>query len=297
MTRSMMKVLGLAAVLASACVLGSSISTPVEAQQQPTSRLDQILQRGKLLAGVRFDFPPAGYVDKDGKNVGFGVDIAKEFARRLGVEVEFVQSKSNTRIPLIQNGNIDAEFGATVPTKPRDEVVDFSITYIWDRSVIVVREGTSKNPDDYHNTDKIIGAIQGADFVQHWLAKSPKANMRYYQEYPEVIVALAQGKVDLALTAEFQAIELIEKLGDRVKGVVVGGAYLSDPSAIVLPENDSKWRDWVNWGLQRLWAEGTFQRLYKQHFKIDPPFHIWENNQLQPRVNEIGDPKRDPWKK
>ena len=293
----MTKVLSRAAILVCACLLASSASTLAEAQQQQPSRLDQILQRGKLLAGVRFDFPPAGYVDKDGKNVGFGVDIAREFARRLGVEVEFIQTKAATRIPLIQNGNIDAEFGSTAPTKPRDEVVDFSMSYIWDRSVIVVPEGAGKKPEEYYNTDKRIGAIQGADFARLWVERSPKASMKYYQEYPELLIALAQGHVDIALTAEITAIELIESLGPRAKGITIGLPYMSDPAAIVLPENDSKWRDWVNWGLQRLWAEGTFQALYKKHFRIDPPFHLWENGQLQPRVNEIGDPKRDPWKK
>ncbi|MSO93409.1 MAG: transporter substrate-binding domain-containing protein [Rhodospirillales bacterium] len=296
MTRS--KAFCRAAVLAWACMFVAAAPTPSEAQQQPpTSRLDQILQRGKLLAGVRFDFPPAGYVDKDGKNVGFGVDIAREFAKRMGVEIEFVQSKAATRIPLIQNGNIDVEFGSTAPTKPRDEVVDFSMSYIWDRSVVVVPEGQSKKPEDYYNTDKRIGAIQGADFARLWVERSPKANMKYYQEYPELLIALAQGHVDMALTAEITAIELIESLGPRAKGITVGQPYMSDPAAIVLPENDSKWRDFINWGLQRLWADGTFQTLYKQHFKIDPPFHPWENGQLQPRVMEIGDPKRDPWKK
>ena len=44
----------------------------------------------------------------------------------------------------------------------------------------------------------------------------------------------------------------------------------------------------TNWGLQRMWAAGTFQEIYKKNFKMDPPFHIWENGQLQPGVTEVG---------
>lgn len=288
------KSIGLALALGAAFCVGALSPGPATAHD-PESRFDAVLKRGKLLAGIRFDYPPGGYVDKDGKNVGYGPDVAREFAKHLGVQLEFVQTTSKNRFPLLISGAIDAEFGVTTPEKPRDEVVDFSYAYVWDRSVIVVREGMSKKPEDYYKNEKVVvGGIQGSNFVQLWLDRAPKANMKLYQEYPELMIALAQGKVDLMLTSEITALDLIDKLGERAKGVVVGSAYLSDPQAIVVPENDSKWRDWINWGLQRLWAEGTLQKLYKQHYKMDPPFHIWENNQLMPRVTEVGK-ERDKW--
>ena len=100
-------------VLALSVWLGAS--TAQAAECNANTQISKILKRGKLLAGVRFDFRPAGYVDETGKNVGFGVDIAREFAKHLGVTVEFVQSTSQTRVPLLQNGMIDAEFGVTTP--------------------------------------------------------------------------------------------------------------------------------------------------------------------------------------
>ncbi|MSO93406.1 MAG: transporter substrate-binding domain-containing protein [Rhodospirillales bacterium] len=288
--------LGATCVVAALILFGAVPSFAQTCQPAP-SKLEQIAKRGKLLAGVRFDFPPNGYVDSSGKNIGFGPDIAREFAKRLGVPVEFVQTTAQSRIPLILSGAIDAEFGASAPTKPRDEVVDFSYTYIWDEYVIVVREGMSKDPKDYMKTDKTVGVIQGAEAANIWAEQSPTSKMVRYQEYPELLASLANKRFEIALTPGFTARDLLEKLGERVKGLVVGGAYRADPSAIVLPQNDSNWRDWVNWGLQRLWADGTYQKLYRHHYKIDPPFHIWENNQLQPRVTDIGDPARDPWKK
>src|SRR3546814_16499457 len=76
-----------------------------------------------------FDYPPNGFVDATGEVVGDGPDLAREFARNLGVKVKFVQATSQTRIPLLLNGQIDAEFGITTPSKTRDEVVDFSLVY------------------------------------------------------------------------------------------------------------------------------------------------------------------------
>jgi polar amino acid transport system substrate-binding protein len=258
------------------------------------STIELIKQRGSLLAGVRFDLPPNGFVDADGNNVGFGPDIAREMARHLGVEVVFVQTTSKTRIPLLTGGQIDAEFGATTPTKARDEAVDFSYAYNLEQAVILVRKGETTDPAAYFNGGKIAGGLQGSYFVDLWRQHAPNAEIREYQEFPELVVALAQGKVDVVPTVAFQAHDLIDKLGERAGDVTVGGAFFEDPQAIVLRENDSDWRDWVNWALQRMWADGTFQTIYKKHYKVDPPFRLGDGGRLQPGYDEVAK-ENDPW--
>ena len=258
------------------------------------STLEKIQQRGKLLAGVRFDYPPNGSVDGQGNNLGFGPDIARAFAERLGVEVEFVQTTSKNRIPMLLNGQIDADIGPTTPTKTRDEVVDFSYTYIVDQAVIMVREGESKDPKAYFNSDKVVGALQGSSFVGLWKDHSPEANIKEYQEFPQLVVALAQGKVDVVPVTEGSVYDLIEKLGDGAKDLAVGDVFYQDTHAIGLRENDSDWRDWVNWALQRMWADGSFQKIYKKHYKIDPPFQLGDAGRLQPGYEKVAK-ENDPW--
>ena len=278
------------AALALALVSGVA-SSPGLAQ----STLEEIQKRGKLLAGVRFDVPPNGYVDAKGNNSGFGPDIAREFARRLGVEVEFVQTTSKSRIPLLLNGQIDADIGSTTPTKTRDEVIDFSYTYNLEQSVILVREGESIDPEAYYNTDKVVGGLQGSFFVDLWKQSSPEATVKEYQEFPNLVVALSQGKVDVVPAPKVQAHELMEKLGGQAENVVIGGVFFQDPHAIGVRENDSDWRDWTNWALQRMWADGTFHRIYKKHYKSDPPFELGDAGRLQPGYGKVAQ-ENDPWK-
>ncbi|MGE3992594.1 transporter substrate-binding domain-containing protein [Pseudorhodoplanes sp.] len=259
------------------------------------TQIAKILKRGKLLAGVRYDFRPAGYIDETGKNVGFGVDIAREFAKHLGVSVEFVATTSQTRVPLLQNGMIDAEFGVTTPEKVREEVVGFSIPYIWDKTIIMVKAGRSTKPSDYFQDPKsVIGATQGSNYVRIWQNLAPKANMRLYQQYPEIMEALIQGQVDVFLVSEATGVEMKKNLGTHADGVVIGDSFLADPFAIMMAPGDWRWRNWINWGLQRLWGEGTFQRLYKTYYNVEPSFDLWHGQQLQPRVSEIGK-ECDPW--
>jgi len=279
-----------------ALMLAVSVMAAGGAAVAAESKLQLIQERGKLLAGVRGDYPPMGYMNKEGKLVGFGVDLAAEFARRMGVEVEYVVTRTQTRTPLLHSGAIDVEFGPTTPSKPREEVVDFSNPYVWDQMVIVVRKGDETDPNKYYNnTGVVIGGLQNSSFVENWMLRSPKSQVKGYQEYPDLLTALMTKKVDVALMSEVTAQELKEVLGKRSDAITVGGAFFADPQAIMLPQDDSKWRNFINWGLQRLWADGTYQELYKKHFKIEPKILPWHNGILQPRVTEISS-KNDPWK-
>ena len=70
-----------AAVVAVVCLLGLAGASPSYAHE-PKSTLDVVRERGKLIAGVRFDYPPYGTIDKAGKPVGYGIDIAKAMAEQ-----------------------------------------------------------------------------------------------------------------------------------------------------------------------------------------------------------------------
>ena len=107
-----------------ACVLGIGAA----AAQAPDS-LASIKARGKLLAGVKYDTPPFGYLDKDNKPVGFDLDLVSKIAGKIGVPVEFVSVTSTTRIPMLVSGNVDLVAASMTHTRERDRTIDFSITY------------------------------------------------------------------------------------------------------------------------------------------------------------------------
>ena len=62
-------------------LLAALLATAAVADAQGT--LETVKKRGKLIAGVKTDFPPFGYVDAGGKNLGFDVDVAHLFAKAL----------------------------------------------------------------------------------------------------------------------------------------------------------------------------------------------------------------------
>ncbi|MCS0503364.1 substrate-binding periplasmic protein [Ancylobacter mangrovi] len=243
--------------------------------------LDKIKERGKVIFGVRYDFPPVGSVDESGNPVGFGVDLGKMIAKKLGVPVEFVQTTSSSRIPLLQNGSIDAEIGVTTPTVKREEVVDFTIPYIWDSVALIIKKGASKKLEDYA-PPKTIAATQGSANIDVVKGLMPNAQFIYMQEYPDAVVSLLNGKSDAVATNRMNAAEILKKY-DQLD---ISDDFYRDPLAIMVRQNDSLWRNYLNKTIQEFWSDGSYQTLYKKWFGTDPNFMMWSQYRLQPGIGQ-----------
>ncbi|MCU0586161.1 MAG: transporter substrate-binding domain-containing protein, partial [Desulfobacterales bacterium] len=72
--------------------------------------LEEARRRGKLLVGVKTDFPPFGYLDGSGTIQGFDADLARHLGKILfeyPPGVELVPVTSGGRIPFLYSGWID----------------------------------------------------------------------------------------------------------------------------------------------------------------------------------------------
>jgi polar amino acid transport system substrate-binding protein len=274
--------------MTSLALAGVMLASAAPLRADPT--LETVLTRGKLIAGITYDSPPSGYLDAQGNVLGYCADVARYLAKRLGVGIEFVQITASSRVPLLRTGRIDAEIAITTPNKVRNEVVDFTYSYISDNGVLLVREGQSTKVDDYYSPSRIIGSTQGNGFVASWKIQHPDAQFKLYPEESSVIVAVKKGDVDAVLTNEFSAHRFAQS-----GGLAVTAPWTTSPDSIMVRQDESKWRNWLNWGLQRMWVEGTLQKLYKKWYGIDVNFRMGDAGEIQSRVMEIGQAD-DPWK-
>ncbi|HEV8586544.1 MAG TPA: transporter substrate-binding domain-containing protein, partial [Methylomirabilota bacterium] len=95
------------------------------------SLLDKVKQKGEMIVGTKYDFPPMGSINKDtGQPEGFEIDLANEIGKELGVKVKFVQALSKTRIPLIVNGNVDLIVATMTHKREREQAIDFTTHYM-----------------------------------------------------------------------------------------------------------------------------------------------------------------------
>ncbi len=94
--------------------------------------------------GVRKDFPPLGYLDGNGKNAGFEVDLARYMARQLLGDEEKLRVTPVTagnRITALISGSADMLIAAVTATEDRATVFAFSEPYFLSGTLLLVRRG------------------------------------------------------------------------------------------------------------------------------------------------------------
>ena len=99
-----------------AAFTAASISTAIAAQCT-NERFNKVMERGKLIVGVKADYKPWGFRDTSGNIVGMEADMAQAVADTLGVELELVAVQSSNRMQFLQQGKIDLMI-ATMSDRP-----------------------------------------------------------------------------------------------------------------------------------------------------------------------------------
>lgn len=261
-------------LLRAAVALVALAATAVTAAAQaPQGTLARIKERGKLLAGVKLDTPPFGYLDDKNEPVGFDIELVRRIAAHIGVPVELVKVTSATRIPLLVSGNVDLVAASMTHTRERDKAIDFSITYYTGgQSLMVPKASTITGVKDLGG--KQVAVQQGTTLEKNIAALAPTAKIIAFRDYTAAWLALAQGRAD-AFTGSLNVLQGFLK--DNPDFKIVGELFSVEPFGIGVRQGDSDLRDEINFTLQDLWTSGEYATLYRKFFNADPtiPIEVW----------------------
>jgi polar amino acid transport system substrate-binding protein len=238
--------------------------------QAPQNTLAVIKERGKILAGVKFDTPPFGFLDEKNEPTGFDLDLVRKIAEKLGVGVEFVKVTSPTRVPLLASGNVDLVAASMTRTPEREKTIDFSITYYTGGQSLLVPVN-SKITGLKDLDGKEVAVQQGTTLEKNIAAAAPNAKVTAFKDYNSAWLALAQGRVD-ALTGSLNILQGFQKDNQNFK--IVGDMFSVEPFGIGVRKGDSELRDVINATLRELWTSGEYTALYRKYFGTDPTIPI-----------------------
>lgn len=97
-----------------------------------SDQLAEVKSRGKIIVGIKNDYRPFGFLDKDAALKGFEIDLAKQVAKKiLGSEdaIELVPVVASNRIELLNAGRIDLILATLGQNAERAKVIDFTEAY------------------------------------------------------------------------------------------------------------------------------------------------------------------------
>ena len=226
---------------------------------------------GKIIIGVDDEFPPICFRNEDKELVGFDVDLAKEAASRMNVEIEFKPILWVDKREEIESGKVDMIWNGLDVTEERKEYMIFMRPYMDDRQIILVRKDSDLNINSEGDLeDKIVGTQSGST-SDCYIKKNIKGTLKDYKSYDkfhDVLAALKSGEIDVLVCDELiaryernkdpDALELVNvKIGNIMKMSVGFG---KDKAAL---------RDEVQAAFEQMVKDGTAKKISEEWFKAD----------------------------
>jgi polar amino acid transport system substrate-binding protein len=230
--------------------------------------LQDVKKRGKLIAGVKTEYPPLGFLDNKGVHKGFDIDIVRAIARELfGNEeaVEFVSVMPENQIAFLTSGKIDIIVGIGT-TEERKRKIDFSIPYFISGESILVR-GDSKITKYQDLAGKQVGTIRGSkgDIAIGELV--PTAQRIEFGHPSEAVQALTEHRVEAFVEDYVPLYNLLQ----RNRGLRIAGLqpFSPAPQCLGVREGDKEWLNFVNATLEKMKKTGEYEKLLDQWFGVE----------------------------
>ena len=109
--------------------------------QADTTRWEEIQEEGTLTVGTAGTLYPASFREEESDSLtGFDVELMKEIAKRLDLEIEFKEMAFDNMLTSVQNGQIDVAANDISVTEDRKEKFAFSKPYKYTYGTAIVRK-------------------------------------------------------------------------------------------------------------------------------------------------------------
>jgi len=254
------------AVVATACggddepAGGGSPTSPAEAPEFPAgSQAAEIVERGEIVLGVKFDVPPFGFLNPQSDEVeGFDVDLGNHIADALGVEPTFVEAISDNRIPFLQDGTVDLILSTMTITTDRDAEIDFSEPYYVAHGRVLVREDS-----DITGIDDLAGrkvcTVTGSTYEGAVTEQVPDADPQLVDTYSECLSLIQTEAVEAVVTDDVILTGMIIQ-DPTLK--LVGEEITVEPYGVGITDGETELQDFVNDVIGAVKDDGRWAEMF-----------------------------------
>ena len=227
------------------------------------SKLQTILKSGELRVGTTGDWDPMTTRNPaTNQYQGFDIDLARELAKDMGVELKLVPADWKTLVNGLTANKYDMTTSASKNMK-RARVAGFSDSYFSVGTVPVTRKkhlNDFQRWSDINQKDVRVAVTLGTVFEQEAREYFPDANIRTVEAPARDFQELLSGRSEIAVTSNLEAKKLVAKYSNLAI-VPVDKPRKAKQLSIMLPQNDQAWINYVNHWIEMKTAQGFFDQL------------------------------------
>ena len=235
-----------------ACAAEEDQATTNAPQQEESSRLARVQERGNLTCATGNDTPGFGFVDDGGNNVGFDLELCRAVAAAVLGDpsaVEFRIVDPAERGPVLQAGEVDMLSTVTTWTSSRDaQWGNFTQTMFYDGQgfMVPLELGVSSALE---LQDASVCVTQGTTTELNLQDFSNEAGLNIsavtFEDSESALDAYRSGQCD-AFTTDRSALSSLRTVFDNPEDhAILPDTISEEPLGPVVPHGDEQWYDIV----------------------------------------------------
>ena len=216
------------------------------------ARLQIVKDRGKVVCGSRTDLLGFGYLDADGKNIGFDIDFCRAVAAAIFNDpeaVEFVPLTAAERGPALQTGEVDMLARTMTWTSTRDaQWGDFTwIMYYDGQGYMVPKDSgiTTVEQLDGATICIVTGTTTELNLADDFRQRGLNFEAVGFEDSSSVFNAYEDGRCDATTSDKSVLVSVREGFNDPSAHIILDATISKEPLTPAVPHGDDQWFDIV----------------------------------------------------
>ena len=255
-----------------ACLLAlTGCAAASTSQGSADSSSYRLIEDGKLTVASDLATPPFEYVDENGEDQGFTVELMGKIADRLGLELNYLPAqKFDNIIPMAKQAvKTDVSACNITINDARKKEVDFTDPYMDSNQGVAVAKDTGYETVDDLNVDGVKIAVQSGTTSEEWAQENlPAAATVNFDDWTAAFTAVMSGQCQAVVcdlpveqwmvSSSFTGMEII-------KEVPTGEQF-----GIAVSKENPGLTAAINEALADIRATGEYDELYEKWFGTAP---------------------------
>ena len=249
------------------CSCSANEDNATEIVNQPT--ISRIQERGTLLAGTTGDYRPLSFREDDGTYWGFGIEVAGEIAKRLGVGLQFVPTSWPTLSADVQAEpqTFDLAIGGITITDARRETMLMSDGYLANGKTILCRAEDANRYKSLADIDKPEVRVMvnpgglNEKFANANLTHAPIIVHQKNEEIPKLI---AEGKADVMITEITEAPYYVQT-DPRLAAPLINEPFTHGEIGVLMRKGQEDLLQLVNDVIRQMKSDGSLRLLHEKY--------------------------------
>ena len=229
----------------------------------------EVVERGTLLVGTTGDYRPLSFCEPDGTYWGFGIEVAKEISKYIGVETKFVKTSWPTLTADVQAEpqTFDLAMGGITITDTRKETMLMSEGYLANGKTILCRATEADRYRSLADIDRAeVRVMVNPGGLNEKFANEnlTHATIIVHQRNEEIPSLIAEGEADVMITEITEAPYYVQT-DSRLAAPLLNSPFTHGEIGVLMRKGQEDLLEMVNNAIRKMKSDGTLRRLHEKY--------------------------------